>query len=136
VANGEQNAACLALVAVPIAAEASREGLFLLGGLQLGQKQRVADADFILGKCFGDGGGKLGQLDALEAIGRRFTSFGGNLLNGVFRFIEHEQGAETLRLFERVNVAALEVLDLSLVLQKLSLTYTTMGYRTSWNLYL
>jgi len=30
----------------------------------------------------------------------------------------------------------LQVFDLSLVLQKLSMTYTTMGYRTSWNLYL
>jgi hypothetical protein len=27
-------------------------------------------------------------------------------------------------------------IELSLVLQKLSLTYTTMDYRTSWNLYL
>jgi hypothetical protein len=33
-------------------------------------------------------------------------------------------------------VQTLAVFDLSLVLQKLSLTYTTMGYRTSWNLYL
>ena len=47
-----------------------------------------------------------------------------------------EKPLETLRLLVRVHVDALGVLDLSLVLQKLSMTYTTMGYRTSWNLYL
>ena len=62
----------------------------------------MANAYFILGKCFGDGGGKLGQLDALEAIGRRFTSFGGNLLDGVFRLVKIEQGAEPLCLLQRV----------------------------------
>ena len=57
------------------------------------------------------GGGKLGQLDALEAMNEGFAGPGGNLLDGVFRLVKIEQGAESLRLFDRVNVAALQVLD-------------------------
>ena len=41
-----------------------------------------------------------------------------------------------MRLLQRVNVTTLEVFDLSLVLQKLSMTSTTMESGTSWNLYL
>jgi hypothetical protein len=43
---------------------------------------------------------------------------------------------EALGLFIGVHVYSLAVLDLSLVLQKQSMTYTTRGNRTSWNLYL
>ena len=96
----------------------------------------MAYANFVFGECLGNGGGEFGQLDALSAIGGRFTRLGRDLLNGVFRLVKIEQGAESLRFLQRVNVAALQVFDLSLVLQNLSMTYTTMGYRTWWNLYL
>jgi hypothetical protein len=96
----------------------------------------MAYANFVFGECLGNGGGEFGQLDALSAIGGRFSRLRRDLLNGVFRLVKIEQGAESLRFLQRVNVAALQVFDLSLVLQKLSMTYTTMGYRTSWNLYL
>jgi len=62
----------------------------------------MADADFVLGECLGHGGGKLGQLDALEAIGRGFAGLGGDLLDGVFRLVKIEQGAEPLCLLQRV----------------------------------
>jgi len=47
-----------------------------------------------------------------------------------------EQALEALRLLVWVNVYTLRVLDLSLVLQKLSMTSTTMESCTLWNCYL
>jgi hypothetical protein len=43
---------------------------------------------------------------------------------------------KALRLLQWVNVCPNQVLDLSLVLQKQSMTSTTMKSCTSWNLYL
>jgi hypothetical protein len=47
-----------------------------------------------------------------------------------------QQTLESLRFFVGVNVNALRVLDLSLVLQKLSMTSTAIESCTSWNAYL
>ena len=80
--------------------------------------------------------GKLRKPNSGGAICRAFSNFRRDLLDAVLRVFQVEQGFESLRLLQRVNVAALQVFDLSLVLQKLSKTYTTMGYRTSWNPYL
>jgi ParB-like chromosome segregation protein Spo0J len=43
-----------------------------------------------------------------------------------------------VRIVNLTDAEALEaqLIELSLVLQKQPMTYTTMGYRTSWNLYL
>ena len=71
----------------------------------------MAYANFVFGECLGYGGGEFGQLDALGAIGGGFARLGGDLLNGVFRLVKIEQGAESLRFLQRVNVAALQVFD-------------------------
>ena len=47
-----------------------------------------------------------------------------------------EQALEALRLLVRVDINPLGVFDLSLVLQKLSMTSTTMEPCTLWNCYL
>ena len=89
----------------------------------------MAYANFVFAECLGNGGGEFGQLDALSAIGGRFSRLRRDLLNAVLRVVQVEQGFETLCLLQRVNVAALQVFDLSLVLLKLSMTSTTMD---SW----
>jgi hypothetical protein len=58
----------------------------------------VAYANFVLGESLGDGGGEFGQLDALSAIGGRFAGLRRDLLNGVFRLVKIEQGAESLEI--------------------------------------
>jgi len=56
----------------------------------------VAHTDFIFGECLGNGDGEFRQLDALGAIGGRFSSLGADLLNRVFRLVKIEKGAESL----------------------------------------
>ena len=53
--------------------------------------------------------GKFGQSDAGRAICRRFANLRGDLLDAVLRVFQVEQGFESLRLLQRVNVAALQV---------------------------
>ena len=96
----------------------------------------MAYADFLGIERLDHWRGKFGQADSLRAICWRFSNLRGDLLDAVLRVFQVEQGLESLRLLQWVNVAALQVFDLSLVLQKQSMTYTTMGYRTSWNHYL
>jgi hypothetical protein len=64
---------------------ASSEGFFLLCWLQLRQQERVAGADFILEKCFGDCRGKLSEPDTSDYIRGTFGALRGNLFNGVLR---------------------------------------------------
>ena len=71
----------------------------------------MAYANVVLSECLGNGGGEFGQLDALSAIGGRFAGLRRDLLNGVFRLVKTEQGAESMRFLQRVNVAALQVFD-------------------------
>jgi hypothetical protein len=56
---------------------------------------------------------------------------GGGVITGQF-----EQLLKALRFLIRMHAEPLTILDLSLVLQKLSITSTTMDSRTWWNLYL
>ena len=71
----------------------------------------MAYANVVLSECLGNGGGEFGQLDALSAIGGRFSRLRRDLLNGVFRLVKIEKSAESLRFLQRVNVAALQVFD-------------------------
>ena len=70
--------------------------------------------------------GKLGQADSGGAICGRLSNLRGDLLDAVLRVFQVEQGFEALRFLQRVNVPPLKVFNLSLVLQKLSMTSTTM----------
>jgi hypothetical protein len=94
----------------------------------------MAGGDASLGEGLGHRGDELqeGQtrVDVAGALAG-FLDQRGNIVAG-----DVEQTLEALRLLVWVNVYALRVLDLSLVLQKLSMTSTTMESGTSWNLYL
>jgi hypothetical protein len=135
-ANGEQDAFGLLSTRAPILFEASRECLFLLGWLELRQQERMTDTDVLTVERIYDGLRQFGQAQPRGHIHRTLARLRGNLFDAVLRLFQVEEGAEAVGFFQRVNVAALEVFNLSLVLQKQSMTYTTMGYRTSRNLYL
>ena len=124
--TGKQDALGFCSCAVPLFAEAVGEGLFLLCGLKFRQQQGVAYADFLGIEGLDHSSGKLRQFESCGAIGRRFTRLCGDLLNAVLRFLQVEQGFESLSFLQRVDVSPLKIFDLSLVLQKLSMTSTTM----------
>ena len=96
----------------------------------------MAYANFFGIERFDNWRGKLRQSDAGRAICRALSDLRGDLLDAVLRVFQVEQSLESLRFLQWVNVAALQVFDLSLVPQKLSMTYTTMTFCTSWNPYL
>ena len=120
----------------PVFAETSRKRLFLLVGGQLRQQESMTDANFVPVEGFDRNRNKVNQLQSGGNKGRRLPCFRRDLVDGVGGFLQIQKRLETLRLLHWVNVGTNQVLDLSLVLQKLSMTYMTMGYRTSWNLYL
>jgi hypothetical protein len=134
-ANRQQNPFVPAAVRIAFL-PASGQRFLLLLRLQLRQEKRMAQADFVFGEGFDRRGRKLGQAKARCHIPGAFAAFGRNEFDGICRLVKAQKRSEALSLVERMHVATLEVFDLSLVLQKVSMTYTTMGYRTSWNLYL
>ena len=86
----------------------------------------MAYTDFLCIKCFDHWRGKFCQPNSGGAICRTLPDLRGDLLNAVLRVFQVKQSFESLRFFQRVNVAALQVFNLSLVLQKLSMTSTTI----------
>jgi hypothetical protein len=122
------------LFVLPILAPAllKDEGLALLR--KTGYEVCVTRGDAFLNKGLRNIGNELQERQPCVDMACAFTRLhdqSGNVVAG-----NGKQTLEALRLLAGVNVYALRVLDLSLVLQKLSMTYTTMDYQTSWNLYL
>jgi hypothetical protein len=120
----------------PLLTETVVECGFLLGWLELRQKQGVTDADLLGVERFDHYRDKLRQSGAAGNVGGSLADLRPNLLDAVLRLLQIQKRMKALRLLQRVNVTALQVLDLSLVLQKQSMTSTTMKFCTSWNLYL
>jgi len=86
----------------------------------------MAHADLTGIEHFDDSRSKVGQLQSGCDESRRLAHLRSDLFDAVLRVFQVEEGAKAVGFFHRVNVAALEVFDLSLVLQKLSMTSTTM----------
>jgi len=131
--NREQDALGFGSGSIPFLAEAIGECLLLLDCLQFGEQKRMAYADFLGIERLDHGRGKLGQTDSLRTICGRFSNLRSDLFDAVLRVFQVEQRFKALRLLQRVNVAALQVFDLSLVLQKQSMTSTTAHFTTLWN---
>jgi hypothetical protein len=106
----------------PHTAKGRVEGFLLLGVGQLGDQQCVADGDFVLQERLGDGRNQVRQLDAALHVGLALSGTGRDAGEGVSGLSEFEERLETERFFERVNVLALQVLNLSLVLKEHSTT--------------
>ena len=68
-------------------------------------------ADFLGIERIDHGRGKLRQSNSGGAICGRLPNFCRDLLDALFRVFQVEQGFESLRLLQRVNVAALQVFD-------------------------
>jgi hypothetical protein len=114
--------------------QALREGFFLGVLRKPCDEIGVASGDALFLKCFGHFGNELEQSEAGidEAVAlASLLDKRGNVITG-----EVEQPLKALCLLIRMHVDSLRIFDLSLVLQKQSMTYTMMGYRTSWNFYL
>ena len=101
---------------------------------QTGDEVRVAGGDAFFDECLGNIGDELQQGQAsvdVRCTLARFQNKRGHVVTG-----HVEQTLEALRLFVGMYVDALRVFYLSLVLQKLSMTSTTMESCTLWNCYL
>jgi hypothetical protein len=109
--DGEKDAFGLLPARAPILFEASGERLFLLCGLELRQQERMADANLLAVESVHDVLRQFGQAEALHHIHRTLARLRGKLLDAVLWLIQVEKRTEALRLFQRVNVAALEVFD-------------------------
>ena len=112
--------------------------LFVGRGLHLlwetGKQVGMAGGDALFDKCLGNAGDELqkGQSSVdVRCTLARFQNKRGHVVTG-----HVEQTLEALRLFVGMYVDALRVFYLSLVLQKLSMTSTTMESCTLWNCYL
>jgi hypothetical protein len=73
----------------------------------------VAYADFVGIERRDHWSGKLRQANSGSAICRGFAYLGRDLLDAALRVVQVKEGFESLRLLQRVNVAALQVLDLA-----------------------
>jgi hypothetical protein len=122
------------LLVLPVLSPALLEGFCLALLRETGDEVGVARADALLGERLGHSGDEFEKrqtgVDVACALARLLDQ-GGNVITG-----DVEQALKALRLLVRVNVHAMRVLDLSLVLQKLSMTSTTMESCTLWNGYL
>src|ERR1700733_6621293 len=121
-------------VVLPVLAPALREGFFLGVLREPCDEVGVAGCDALLLEGFSHFGDKFEQSEAGidEAIAlARFLGKGGDV---VARQVE--QALKPLRLLIGMDVGALRIFDLSLVLQKLSMTSTTMESCTLLNCYL
>ena len=90
--HGKQDALGLAVArCAPVFTEASRERLFLLVGWQLGQQERMTDADFIAIERFDRCRNEVDQFEPGGNEGRWFSCLRGDLLDGVGRLFQIEQ---------------------------------------------
>ena len=89
VADGEKDALGLAVAAgAPVLLKASGQCCFLFVGWQLRQQQSVADADLVAVEGFDRNLDKLGQLQPLRDVGRRFAHLRRDLLDAVLRLFQ------------------------------------------------
>jgi len=122
--------------ACPQAPKSSRECLLLLRSRELGDQQSVADGDLIFQKCLSHRRDEVSESNATVDIRLALASARGDGGDGVDRFSEFQKRLETQSFLKRVDVLALQVLNLSLVLKKHSTTYTTVEFCTMQNRYL
>jgi hypothetical protein len=111
-------------VVLPVLAPALREGFFLGALREPCDEVGMAGGDALFLECFGHFGNELKQSDASidETVAlARFLGKGSDIIAR-----QVEQPLEALSLLVGMHIDALAVLDLSLVLQKLSMTSKTM----------
>jgi hypothetical protein len=82
-----------------------------VAGLELRQQERVAYADLLAAKGFDRNRDKFGQAETSRHVHRTLARLCGNLLDAVLWLVQVEQDAEAVGLFQRMNVAALEVFN-------------------------
>jgi hypothetical protein len=122
------------LFVLPILAPALLKGGSLVLLWQTCKQVRMAGRDAFLHERYGHVGYELQERQTgvdMRCTLARLQDERGHVIAGHI-----EQSLETLCLFIRMHVYTLRIFDLSLVLQKLSMTSTTMESCTLWNCYL
>jgi hypothetical protein len=110
--DGKQDAFGLAVTRpAPVFAEASRERFILLVGWQLRQQEGMANTDFVAVEGFDNNRNEVHQLETGYYKGWRFAGLCGDLLDGVGRIFQVQQGFEPLRLLHWVYVGADKVIS-------------------------
>jgi hypothetical protein len=92
--------------------------------------------DLVFQKCLGHGRYQVSESDTPIDICLALASTGRDGGDRVRRLSEFQERLETQSFLKRVDVLALQVLNLSLVLKKHSTTYTTVESCTMQNRYL
>ena len=123
-------------LACPQAPKSSRECFLLLRSRELSDQQSVADGDLVFQECLGHRGYEVSEANTTVDVSLALACTGGDGGDGVGRFSEFQERLKTQSFFKRVDVLALQVLNLSLVLKTHSRTYMTVGSCTMQNLYL
>ena len=123
-------------LACPQAPKRSRERFLLLRSWELGDQQSVADSDLVFQECLGHGRYEVSEPNTTVDIRLAFSSAGRDGGDGVGGLSEFQERLETQSFLKRVDVFALQILNLSLVLKERSTTYTTVGSCTTQNRYL
>ena len=126
---------CVAF-ARPLAAKGGCERFLLLRSRELGNEQSVTNGDFVFQECLCHGRYEFRESDATIDISLAFSRSGRDVSDCVGGFTEFQEGLETQSFLQRVDVLALQVLNLSLVLKEHSTTYTTAERCTTQNRYL
>ena len=111
IADGEKNALGLLSACAPILLEASGECLFLLVGWQLRQQQRMADADLLAVEGFDHDGQQARSASTERPHRPAICPSSPQSARCCTSARPSRESAEALRLFHRMNVAALEVFD-------------------------
>ena len=86
--DGKDDALGLPCCPTPILTKAACEGCFLLGWLELGQKQGVSDADFLGIERLDHCRDKLGQPGTAGDVCGCLAHLGSDLFDGVLRFLQ------------------------------------------------
>jgi hypothetical protein len=108
----------------------------LLRSREFGDQQSVADGDLVFQERLSHGRYEVSESNATVDVCLTLASTGRDGGDGVGRFSEFQKRLETQSFLKRVDVLALQVLNLSLVLKKHSTTYTTVEFCTMQNRYL
>jgi len=109
--DGKNDALGLPCCASPILTKAASESRFLLGWLELRQKQGMSDADLFGIERLDHCRDKLGQSGASGDVSGCFADLRPDLLDGVLRLLQIQKRMKALRFLQWVNVPTLQVLD-------------------------
>ena len=101
--------------ACPLSAKRGCEGFLLLRSRKLGDQQSVTDGDLVFQKSLGHGRYEVSESNATVDIRLALASAGRDGGDSVGRLYQFQEGLEAQSFLKRVDVLALQVVELSAV---------------------